>query len=175
MIILADAAAEKDVSFLGLKTETSGAYGIAACAFFFAILMIAQLFARLAEMVALADDEEVPKFIATLFNHRSAFNPFSYFGPRTLATLHASYKMGLLAVLWWLGLLALSQLWHRMSPQGGPLEIGLWYCYVGTGVLALIAMLHVHRTVDVRLSALAQAPMTPASARPSARFAAPSS
>jgi hypothetical protein len=157
LIILADAAADKNVSFLGLKTETSGAFGIAACAFFLAILMIAQLFARLADMVALADGEEAPKLIAALFNHRWSFNPFSYFGSRPVAMLHASCGMGLLAVFWWLGLLALSQLWHRMSSGGGLWEIGLWYCYLGAGAIALIAVLHVQRVIDARLAALAQA------------------
>jgi hypothetical protein len=156
VITLADAAAEKDVSFLGLKAETSGAYGIAACAFFLAMLMIAQLFARLADMVVLADGDEAPKLLASLFNHHWAFNPFSYFGSGLVATLHASCGIGLLAILWWLGLLALSQLWSRMSPAGGPWEIGLWYCYIGAGLLTLMAMLRVQWAIDARLDAMAR-------------------
>lgn len=157
VIILADAAAEKDVSFLGLKTETSSAYGIAACAFFLAMPLIAQLFARLADMVVLADGDEAPKLLASLFNYRWAFNPFSYFGSRPVTTLHASFGIGLLAILWWLGLLALSQLWSRMSPAGGPWEVGLWYCYVGAGLLTLMAMLRVQWAIDARFDAMARA------------------
>jgi hypothetical protein len=157
VIILADASADKDVSFLGLKTETSGAFGIAACAFFLAVLMIAQLFARLAEMVTLADAEEVPKLIATLFSHRWAFNPFSFFGAKPVAMLHAACGMGLLAFVWWLALLALALLWNRMSVGGGPWEFGLWYGYIAAGIIALAAMLRVQICVDARLGALAQA------------------
>jgi hypothetical protein len=70
--------------------------------------------------------------------------------------LHASCGIGLLAILWWLGLLALSQLWHRMSLAGGSWEVGLWYFYIGTGPLALAAMLRVQWAIDARLAALAQ-------------------
>src|SRR5260221_180379 len=82
VIILADAASERVGSFLGLKTETSGAYGIAALAFVFNTLMASQLFARLSDIETLADPEEATKVLATLFNHRWALNPLSYFGSR---------------------------------------------------------------------------------------------
>jgi hypothetical protein len=49
VIILADAAAEKDVEFLGLKMGISTAYGVAAWTFILATVMVAQLFARLAD------------------------------------------------------------------------------------------------------------------------------
>ena len=156
VIILADAAAENDVSFLGLKTETSGAYGIAAWAFSLAILMMAQLFARLADMVALADTLEAPNVLATLFNHHWSFNPFSYFGSHPVATLHASFGMGFLTVVWWLGLTALAQLWGRMSMAPDTWERGLWYVYIITGFLTLAAMLNVDRSIGARLTELAK-------------------
>lgn len=154
VIILADAAAEKDVSFLGLKTETSGAYGIAATAFVLATLMIGQLFARLGNMVASADSEEAPKVLATIFNHRWSLNPFSYFGVHPVAALHACFGMGLLTLVWWLGLTALAQLWGRLSLSAGPWERGLWHAYVVAGVLALAGMLHVHRCTAAKLGEL---------------------
>jgi len=156
VIILADAAAEKEVAFLGLKTETSGAYGIAASAFFLATLMIGQLFARLADMVNSADSQEAPKILAALFNHRWSFNPFSFFGFRPIATLHASAGLGLLVFIWWLALTALAQLWGRMSSTPGAWERGLWYAYVVAGLLALAAILHVHRSMGARLAVLAR-------------------
>ena len=156
VIILADAAAENQVTFLGLTTELSGAYAIAAFAFIFAILVISQLFARLADMVNLTDDEDAPEVLARLFNHRWSLNPFSYFGHHLVAVLHASFGMGLLVFIWWLGLTALAQLWNRTTADHpGIVLFILWYAYSVAGFLALTAMLHVQRVIDLRLKALA--------------------
>lgn len=156
VIILADAAAENDVSFLSLKMETSGAYGVAAWALFLGTLMIAQLFARLADIVALADTPEAPDVLATLFNHHWFSNPFSYFGSHPVATLHASFGMGFLTLTWWLGLTALAQLWGRMSMPADSWDRGVWYAYVVAGFLALAAILNVGRAMGARLGELAK-------------------
>jgi hypothetical protein len=158
LIILADAAAGNDVSFLGLKTTISGAYNLAALAFILATLTIAQLFARLANMVEQADADEVPRLLATLFNHRWSFNPYSYFGPRPLALLHAIFGIGLLAFVWWMQLLALCQLWNRwLGP--GVLEWGLWYADIGAGCLVFAAMGSVYWSTDQRLNSKSMAAM----------------
>jgi hypothetical protein len=155
VIILADASDEKNVSFFGLKMDISGAYGIAASAFILGTLMMVQLFARLAEIVMSADAEEAPEILAKLFNHQWSFNPFSYFGSRPVAALHASFGAGLLIFVWWLELTALAQLWGRMTLTGA-WERELWYAYIVTGFLALISILNVHWSVGAKLAELAR-------------------
>jgi hypothetical protein len=156
VLILADAAAERDVTFLGFKAETSGAYVIAAWAFVLVTLMASQLFARLGDIVMLAEEEEVPEVLATLFNHRWVLNPFSYFGSHPIAILHTSLGTALFGFQWWLGFTALAELWDRMSRTAGTLEFGLWGAYIVAGLLGLIALLRVQWAVDLRLAVLAR-------------------
>lgn len=155
VIILADAAAEKDVAFFGLKMATDGAYSIAAFAFIATVLMICQLCARLAEIVKLADATEAPKAIAALFNHSWGLNPFAYFGPRTLAKISAAFGAGALVFIWWLGLLAITQLWYRMSQKPGVWEYGLWIGYVAAGLIALASIVSVHLAIYAAINRFA--------------------
>lgn len=155
VIILADAAAEKDVSFLGFKTETSSAYGVAALAFVMLFLFAAQALARVRDTVVLVDSDEIAKVLGTVFSHRWPLNPFSYSGPTLGSTIHSSFGMPLLVFQWWLGLLALALLWNRMSMEAGAWEFGFWVAYICAGVLGLIALLRVQQAILQRLNTLA--------------------
>ncbi len=137
--------------------ETSDAYGIVALVLFFAILTIAQLFARVADIVKLADAQETSKVLAALFNHRWSLNPFLYFGSPPVTMLHDSLGMGLLTFVWWLGLIALEELWVHMSLEVNVWERGLWYAYVAVGFVAFASMLNVQRSVRAKLADAARA------------------
>ncbi|WP_026606162.1 hypothetical protein [Methylocapsa acidiphila] len=155
-IFLAAAAAERNVSFLGLKMETGQAFSEVALVFFVAMLLVGQLFARIAALVRLADAQEAPKVLAALFNHRWFFNPFSYFGEDLFAMLHDSLGMGLLTFVWWLGLIAIAELWSHMSREADMWERGLWYGYLAAGFVALASVRYVQRAIRVKLADLAR-------------------
>ncbi len=156
VIILADASAGSNASILGINLEISDAYGVAAAILFLMTLMIAQLFARLSDIVLSSDEQEAPKVLASLFGHSWSFNPFSYFGSRPIAMLHASFGMGVLVFVWWLGLIAMVLLWGRAKLVGDSWDYGLWYAYIIAGILALAAIVHVQFAVRIRLAELAR-------------------
>jgi hypothetical protein len=157
VIILADAAADNDVSFLGLKTATSGAYGVAAFALVMANFMLSQLFLRVSDLTKLADPQEAPKVRAIVFNHNWPFNPFSYFGSRPVAVMHTSFGMGVLIFVWFLGLTALALLWDRMDSTRNGWDHGLWYGYVAAGFTQLVAIASTNYSLHTRLAELASA------------------
>jgi hypothetical protein len=156
VIILADAAAEKNVSFLGLSIETDAAYGIAALTFIFGALTFAQLCARLADLIRNADRTDGPAILGMLFSHQWTFNPFTYFGAHPVSFVHSSFGIGLLVFVWWLGLIALVLLWNRFSPKPGVFEHGLWYAYISAGFLSSASLAWVHYTILRNVRELAQ-------------------
>lgn len=156
VIILADAGAESDVSFLGFKVDTSSAYGIAASALAVMFLIGAQALARVGDTVAQAESEETPKVLASVFAHRSPLNPFSYFGPRRASVIHTSFGMPVMVFQWWLGLTALALLWNRMSPAPGGWDFCIRAAYVFSGAVTLVALWRVQRVILERLSVLAE-------------------
>jgi hypothetical protein len=154
--ILADAAADQKLDFLGFKLDLTGAFGIAGSAFLLATFVLCQTSWRMADLLRNADDAKSAELLSALFTHSWSLNPFAYYGARRFAVAHAALGAGLLALAWWTMLIALEQLKSRWG-EPGAYGYFLLYGYPAGGLISLASVAYVHRVVSRKMAALVAA------------------
>lgn len=123
------------VSILSLSVKREHAFYLLGACFIVVNVSGIIYFLRLADMLALVDNDHLVQALTVLGTNAWPYNPFAYFGPSTSSMLHSGFGFGLLIVVWWIGYTALSLLIDYRTRKLP--ELLVMYGFMALGLLSM--------------------------------------